>query len=186
MLVMRRSRIDRRETHFVILVDIAEIGFDIGLPCPLLPPLHKLDCIEPLPIVNQCWGRPCQLSPIVCANSFRRACSAGSVKQKNHAQDVVELDEVRAFLSQLLCAKKIAAARRQCTSAARNVESVEPADAELFMQKSVGLFLQSSVGTSDDERVWTVSRPFLMRYAHATEENLLLAEQSGRRLPSLG
>lgn len=81
------------------------------------------------------------------------------MKEQDDARDFVKLDEIRAFSAELLRAKKIASARCECTASTGNVESVEARETQLAMQKLVGLFLEPSVGTRNDESVRSIGGP---------------------------
>jgi hypothetical protein len=55
-----------------------------------------------------------------CRSGWGRA-----MKKKNYSRDLMQLDEVRTFPSEMARTEEVAAARSQRTPAARNVESVE-------------------------------------------------------------
>ena len=87
------------------------------------------------------------------------------MKKKNHPRDFVQLDEIRAFTSQLTCTQEIAAARGQRAAATGNIEPVEARKTESLVEKVVGLLLESSVRAGDYKSVRAVRRPSLVGVA---------------------
>jgi hypothetical protein len=81
------------------------------------------------------------------------------VKEQDDPLHAVQLDQISAFLSELLRANEITSARCQRAAATWHVEAVELREPKLSTQEPVGRFLKSAVGAGDDKRVRSVWCP---------------------------
>jgi len=105
-----------------------------------------------------------KFATIVGAYGVGRSLARRPVEQENDALNFVQPDQVGAFSSHLHGAKEIGAARSKCSAAPRDIESIEPCETELSVQKFVGLVLESAVRTRNDERVRPIDGPFGTRW----------------------
>ena len=89
-----------------------------------------------------------------CGSGWR-----GAMKKKNYSRNLMQLDQVCTFTSQLTCTQKVTPARGKRAPATGHIESVEAVKAESLVEKVVGLLLKSSVGAGDYKSVRPVRRP---------------------------
>ena len=140
-------------------IDLAPIRGNVRLARPFVLTLDELDSIAPLLIAEHFRRCPWQLPLVIRTDGVRRPCCRRTVKEKNHPRNLVQLDEIRALVAQLAGAKEIAPARRECTTAARNIETVEARQTEALVEKLVGLLLKTTVGARDDKCMRAVRGP---------------------------
>ncbi len=148
------------EVHFVRWPNFTAICADFRVARPLVADIDELESVDKLSVVDQLRRSPRQLSTIIGANSFWWSGSRGSVKDQYHASHLVKLYEIRALSTELLRAKEVTSARRQCTTASGNIEPVETSKPEVPVKKIVGLFLEAPVRTRNDQSMRTIGRPF--------------------------
>ena len=87
------------------------------------------------------------------------------MKEEDYPLDVVQLDEIRAFLSQLLRPQKITPARCQSAATTGDIEPIEAAYSQLLMKERIRLFLKAAIGACDHQRMRAVRRPFRVQDA---------------------
>ena len=92
------------------------------------------------------------------------------MKQEDRALDLMQVDQVAAFVPHLARAHEVASRRRQRASPARRVQTVVADDAQLAREEVVGQFLQAPVRARHDENLRPIDRPPLTG-THSTSLN---------------
>ena len=153
--------VQRHESNLMRRSDLAPVSHDLGRSGPFTVTRDELSCVESLTVPDECRRCPRQLPPVVGADRLRGSILGGAVKQQDDSRDFVKLDEIRAFLSQLLRAEEIPSTRRQRPTAARHVEAIEVRELELVRQECVRGLLQSPIRAGDDKSMRSLRFPDL-------------------------
>jgi len=140
-------------------MDLAAIRRDRCLPRPLRASLDKLDAVLLLSDRDDRRRSPWHLAAIVSTHRLGWASRRRAVKEQDHPLHAVQIDQISAFLSELLRANEITSARCQRAATAWHVKAVELREPKLSTQESIGRFLKSAVGAGDNKRVRSVWCP---------------------------
>jgi hypothetical protein len=111
--------------------NLAPVSHDLGRSGPFSVSGDELSSVQSLTVPDQGCRCPRQLSAIVGANRVRWSVFSRAVKEQDDSRDFMKLDEIRAFLSQLLGAEEIPSTRGKSATAARHVETIEVRKLEL-------------------------------------------------------